>query len=81
MVKADKTLARMRANPRDWAIDDLKVIARRYNIDWLQPGTSHVTFSFPGLMPLTVPAHRPVKPIYVTRFLALLDSIGEQDDD
>ncbi len=81
MVKADKILARMRTNPRDWRIEDLKVMAKRYNLDWRQPGTSHVTFSFPGLAPLTVPAHRPVKPIYVMRFVILVDSIGEQRND
>lgn len=81
MSKADKTLARIRNNPRDRTIDDLKVLAKRYGIDWRQPGTSHVTFSYTGLTPVTVPAHKPVKPIYITRFLALLDSIGVDDSD
>jgi hypothetical protein len=74
MIKVNKTLERMRNNPRDWTINDLKTLA---NMDWRQPGTSHVTFSYPGLAPLTVPSHKPVKPIYVMRFLDLLDSVGE----
>ena len=45
-----------------------------------QPGTSHVTFSHPGLPPLTVPAHKPIKPIYIIRFLALLDALEEGHD-
>ena len=53
----------------------MKVLARRNGIDWRQPGASHVTFSYPGLLPLTVPAHKPVKPIYIKRFLALIDSM------
>ena len=77
MTKAEKLLARMRNNPRDWAIDDLKVLASRYGIDWRQPGTSHVTFSRVGFAPLTVPAHKPIKPLDVIRVVALLDSIGE----
>ena len=80
MTKAEKILARMRNNPRDWAIDDLKALAARYGIDWRQPGTSHVTFSKPGTVPLTVPTHKPIKPIYVTRFIALIDSIGDPDE-
>jgi hypothetical protein len=28
MIKADKTLERMRNNPRDWSIDDLKTLAK-----------------------------------------------------
>lgn len=75
MARVDKIARRMRNNPRDWSIDDLKVLARRNGIDWRQPGTSHVTFSYPGLLPLTVPAHKPVKPIYIKRFLALIDSM------
>lgn len=74
-------IERMRNNPLDWSIDDLKTLACRRGIDWRQPGTSHVTFSYPGLTPLTVPAHKPVKPIYVKRFLELLDRIGEEDGD
>ena len=80
MAKADKLLARMRNNPRDWLIDDLKVLAKRHGVDWRQPGTSHVTFSFAGLTPLSVPAHKPIKPLYVTRFLALIDNVGGTND-
>ena len=81
MTRAEKLLAKMRASPRDWSIDDLKTLAKRHGIDWRQPGTSHVTFSYPGLPPLTVPAHKPIKPIYILRFVALLDAIGERDGD
>lgn len=80
MVRAEKIIERMRNNPRDWQIADLKSIATRYKIDWRQPGTSHVTFSFPGLQPLTVPSHKPLKPIYVKKFLMLIDAIGDKHD-
>ncbi|HEV2675664.1 MAG TPA: hypothetical protein VGV37_14060 [Aliidongia sp.] len=70
----------MRNNPRDWAIDDLKALAARYAIDWRQPGTSPVTFSRPGTAPLTVPAHKPIKPIYVIRFIALIDLVGDHHE-
>lgn len=79
MTQAEKILARMRSNPRDWSIEDLKVLARRHGLDWRQPGTSHVTFSYPGLVPLTVPAHKPVKPVYVSRFVSLIESIGDEN--
>ena len=76
MTKLDKLLARMRNNPRDdWSIDDLKSLADRFDIDHRQPGTSHVTFSFAGLEPITVPAHKPIKPIYIIRFMGLLDKV------
>jgi hypothetical protein len=70
----------MRNNPRDWSIAEMKTLAQRYGVDWRQPGTSHVTFSYPGMPPLTVPAHKPIKPIYVMRFVDLLETIGERND-
>jgi hypothetical protein len=81
MTKVEKLISRMRNNPRDWSIDDSKALAKRFDIDWRQPGTSHVTFSYPKLLPLTVPAHKPVKPIYIIRFLSLIDTIGGHDGD
>ncbi len=80
MGKMQKLIARMRNNPRDdWSIDELKALAERKGIDWRQPGTSHVTFSYPGIAPLTVPAHKPVKAVYVKRFLDLM-ALTEKDD-
>jgi len=63
----------MRANPRDWRIQDLKVVAARYSIDHRQHGTSHVVFRHPGAGMLTVPSARPIKPVYIRRFLAMID--------
>jgi hypothetical protein len=81
MTRREKLLARMRENPRDWNIDDLKALAKHFEVDWRQPGTSHVTFTAVGQIPITVPAHKPVKPIYIKKFLALLDAIGEPDEE
>ena len=71
----------MQNNPRDdWSIDELKTLAARKRIDWRQPGTSHVTFTYPGVMPLTGPAHKPIKAVYIKRFLELINRAGENDD-
>ncbi len=66
----------MRTNPRDWRIDDLKAVAERLNIEYKQPGTSHVTFRLPNGSKITVPAHKPIKPVYIKQFLDLLDEGG-----
>ena len=63
----------MRNNPRDWQIDILKDLARRFGIEWRQPGPSHVTFRHPSGAKFTVPAHKPVKPIYINKFIRLID--------
>lgn len=75
-MNAYKKLEKMRANPRDWRIDDLKVIAVHFGLSYRQPGTSHVTFRGPDGRKLTVPAKRPIKPIYIKLFL---DWMGEME--
>lgn len=78
MSTYEKVLARMRNNPRDWRIDELKTIAARPGIDWRNEGGSHHVFSFPGVEEdLCIPAHRPLKAIYVRRFVALVDKVKE----
>ena len=78
MTKAQKLLDAMAANPRDWRIDDLKSIASQFGIDWRSEGGSHHVFSFPGVEEdICVPAHRPIKPVYVRRFVALVDKVKE----
>ena len=79
MSKAEKLLAKMRANPRDWRIEDLEAVAKRYGIDVRKTGGSHFVFLCPGVeLAVTVPFKRPIKPVYVTQFLALLDEVGAE---
>ena len=73
MSKADKLLARMAANPRDdWTIENLKTVARAKGVEWRQVGTSHVVFTWPSGRAFPVPAHRPVKPVYVRKFVTMI---------
>ena len=44
MSKADKILAKMKINPRDWRIENVKIVAQNYGVEWRQKGTSHVVF-------------------------------------
>ena len=77
MSKVDKVLQRMRNNPRDWRIDDIKAIADRVGIEYRQQGTSHVTFRASDGQVLSVPAARPIAPVYVRHFLAMIDRLKE----
>jgi predicted RNA binding protein YcfA (HicA-like mRNA interferase family) len=75
MARIEKLIAAMRRNPRaDWRIEQLKAIADRYGFAHRQQGTSHVTFRPPRGDKLTVPARRPIKPVYIRKFLALIDA-------
>lgn len=76
MSKIEKLMAKIRNNPKDWNIEDMKTLADRFGIEYRQPGTSHVTFRSTSGDKVTVPAHRQIKPIYMKKFIALLDELG-----
>ena len=78
MNKRTKLLEAIRNNPRDWRIDDLITVARQFEIECRSHGGSHHVFSHPGVeADLSVPARRPIKPIYIRQFLLLLDAVKE----
>jgi hypothetical protein len=80
MSKIEKILANMRNHHHGWSINEIKNLADRYEIDYKQPGTSHVTFRTCNGTKLTIPAHKPIKPIYVKQFIELIDAlIGEKE--
>ena len=72
MSKAGKILSKMKNNPRDWRIEQVKTVARAYSIEWRQRGTNHVVFVRMDERTLPVPAHRPIKPIYIKKFIEFL---------
>lgn len=77
MSKAEKLLAKMRSNPRDWRMEELESVANRFGVDVRKTGGSHFVFMHPNSdLAITVPFKRPIKAVYVTQFLALLDDIG-----
>jgi len=78
MNTAVKLFKAMQANPRDWRIEQLQTVARQYGITWRQEGTSHCYFKTGGGATLSVPAHRPVKPVYVRQFVGLIK--GEENE-
>jgi hypothetical protein len=80
MSKINKKLESMKTHPQqDWKIQDLESIAYRYGIEYRQPGTSHVTFSCSNGTCLTVPAHKPIKAIYVKRFVEMIESVQKEE--
>lgn len=75
MTKADKILEKLRTNPRDWRIEDLETVAKRHGLTVRRPAGSHVIFQKPGVsLEVSVPAHKPIKAIYVRRLIELIDA-------
>jgi hypothetical protein len=80
MSSHEKALKKMRDNPRDWQIAQLEAIAGKAGLTIRKSGGSHVVFQKNGCpVELSVPAHKPIKPIYITRFLALLAWRNNED--
>lgn len=81
MAKGEKRLERMRANPRDdWRIDDVESVCRAFGLATRKPGSggSHVTISHPSRQAiLTIPARKPIKPIYIVELVSFIDSVVE----
>jgi predicted RNA binding protein YcfA (HicA-like mRNA interferase family) len=64
MTKSEKILNKMKANPKDWRIDQLETIAKQYGVAIRKTGGSHVVFDHNDWIELLcVPAHRPIKPV------------------
>lgn len=66
----------MRTNPKDWRIEHLETIARDWGVNVRKAKGSHVVFDHPEWIELLcVPAHRSIKPIYVKKFLLLIEML------
>jgi len=69
----------MRKNQTGWRIEDLQTAAKESSVEWRRPGRggSHVIFSAPGVREIvSVPAKRPIKPVYIKHFMALIEAAG-----
>lgn len=77
MSKADKIVDRMRRKPRDWRMESLEAVARRFGVEVRKTGGSHFIFLHADSeMAVSIPFNRPIKPVYIVQFLALIDDIG-----
>lgn len=63
-----------------WRIEELQSVANENHVEWRRPsrGGSHMVFSAPGVREIvSVPSKRPIKPVYIKQFLALVDAAIE----
>jgi len=72
MNTATKLFEAMQANPKDWRIEQMQTVARQHGVIWRQEGTSHCYFERKDGVTLSVPARRPIKPVYVRKFVDLI---------
>jgi hypothetical protein len=73
----------MRANPlADWTIADIERLCRTCGLTITSPRRgSHFKVRDPnGSSTLTIPAWRPIKPVYIRALVALAEQLGERTD-
>jgi predicted RNA binding protein YcfA (HicA-like mRNA interferase family) len=75
-VASRKRPERMCANPRDWRIEDVEAVARAIGANVRRSSGSHVVLEHPlSAQGLSIPARRPIKPVYIVRLVAWIDAI------
>lgn len=84
MSKRKKRLERIRQNPNNVSLNDLRRVLEDYGFEYKQTIGSHFTFSYVlyGETKLfVVPFKRPVQFVYVKRALRVIDQIIEEQDE
>jgi hypothetical protein len=74
-------MERMRRNPAgDWQIGDVEALCREYGLLFRAgKGTSHCHARHPSAREiLTIPARRPIKPVYIRKLVRYIETHGEK---
>jgi hypothetical protein len=81
MARGEKLLERMRANPRDWRIEDVAAVCGAFGVACTPPrkGSHYKVKHESQAEMLTVPAHRPVKPWYIEALVEFIDRVREAE--
>jgi hypothetical protein len=73
-----KLLDKMRVNPRnDWQVKDVETLCAQIGLTCTSPSSgSHYKVSSPHLAEgtLTIPAKRPIKPVYIKHLVSLAET-------
>ncbi|RZL76396.1 MAG: type II toxin-antitoxin system HicA family toxin [Sphingomonas sp.] len=77
MTRGDWLLDSMRANPRDWRIQDVLTVCAGAGIACSPPrnGSHYKVKHASQIEILTIPAHRPIKPVYIRDLIRFIDAV------
>ncbi len=74
MVRGAKLVDAMRANPKaDWTPENVRAVARANGLTLRQRGTSHAVLTNTLGHHLTIPMHKPIKPVYIRRLVEFVE--------
>jgi len=82
MSKIDKLIEKLRNNPRDANISIIRKILDKFGLEHVWGKGDHLNVKHPSInYILTIPAHKPIKPIYIIKLLNMIDEIeGDEDE-
>ena len=77
--RGTKFLEKMRGNPRDWRIDDVVSLCVAFGIACTPPrkGSHYKVKHETQSQILTIPAHRPIKAVYISDLVDFVDRVIE----
>jgi predicted RNA binding protein YcfA (HicA-like mRNA interferase family) len=76
MSTIEKLREKMQNNPQNWRIEDAERLAKSFGFDCGSGKGSHRIFYHPRLTErLSIPAKRPVKPVYIRKLLDLIEEL------
>jgi len=74
MSKAAKLLSKMRNNPLGWSVSEVKTVSVKCGLNIRDGKGSHFVVYHPSIPTiLTIPAKRPIKPVYIRMLIELID--------
>ncbi len=77
MTRGERLLDAMRANPRDWRIQDVVAACTEAGISCSPPrnGSHYKVKHANQIEILTIPAHRPIKPVYIRDLVRFINAV------
>lgn len=70
----------MENNPLDWQMTQVETVAAAHGLTVHRPGGSHHVVRHANGRKIGIPAHRPIKPIYICQLVRLIKH-GKGDDE
>ena len=82
MSQFDKLLQRIRKLDNNMRFEELRKVLEAYGYSMRRPssGSSHMTFRKEGKTPITIPAHAPIKKVYVQMVKDIVESEENENE-
>lgn len=79
MVSASRLFLRMKQNPAaDWTIGDVETLCAQVGLMFRRGKGSHCSIAYPLVAEtLTIPARRPIKPVYIRLLIRYIERYGD----